>query len=121
MQLYTCPCGGRFAAEPGFEGARVSCPYCHRIITVLPPTPPTPRTSSDVLGQVVGRGSGQPFDFHPGVAGVLSLFFPGAGQIYRGETGAGIVWLLAVFIGYLCCIVPGFVLHILCVVAAARR
>jgi TM2 domain-containing membrane protein YozV len=31
---------------------------------------------------------------HPGVAAVLSLVIPGAGQMYRGDIGAGFIWLV---------------------------
>lgn len=55
----------------------------------------------------------------PGVAAVLSLVIPGAGQMYQGKIGVGFLWLLCVSIGYLLFIFPGLVLHILCVVMAA--
>lgn len=53
-----------------------------------------------------------------GVAALLSLFFPGAGQIYRGKAMEGIFWLIFVVIGYAIFIVPGIVLHIACVADA---
>lgn len=55
----------------------------------------------------------------PGVAAVLSLVIPGAGQMYRGRVGIGFAWLFAVVIGYVAFVVPGLILHIACVVAAA--
>lgn len=60
----------------------------------------------------------QPPRWNPGVAAVLSLFLPGAGQIYKGQIGNGLVWLIFVALGYLF-IVPGLILHILCIVGAA--
>ena len=57
----------------------------------------------------------------PGVAGLLSFFIPGAGQMYKGDVGSGVAWLIAVFVGYLLFIVPGFILHIFCIVNAASR
>lgn len=36
---------------------------------------------------------------NPGTAAVLSLFIPGVGQIYNGQWGWGILWLI---------ITPGF-------------
>ena len=54
----------------------------------------------------------------PGVAAVLSFLIPGAGQIYRGKIGKGIIWLISVILGYLFLVVPGIVLHIICVVNA---
>jgi hypothetical protein len=54
----------------------------------------------------------------PGVATLLSGFWPGAGHIYCGEVGAGLGWMMATFVGYVAFIVPGFILHICCMVAA---
>ncbi|HOK47844.1 MAG TPA: hypothetical protein PLP04_08255 [Bryobacteraceae bacterium] len=54
-----------------------------------------------------------------GVAAVLSLFLPGAGQIYMGSIAAGIVWLIFTVIGYLLLILPGLVLHLICILHAA--
>ena len=54
-------------------------------------------------------------DSSPGVAAVLSFIIPGAGQIYRGKIGKGLVWLVFVIIGYFLLVVPGFILHLLCV------
>jgi TM2 domain-containing membrane protein YozV len=51
----------------------------------------------------------------PGVAAVLSFFFPGVGQIYRGKLLKGIFWLIAVVLGYIMFVFPGIVLHIICI------
>jgi hypothetical protein len=58
--------------------------------------------------------------FSPAVAGLLSFLWPGAGQIYRGEVGAGIGFMIATLVGYVLFIVPGLVMHIISVVNAAR-
>lgn len=55
----------------------------------------------------------------PGVAAVLSLVIPGAGQMYKGQIFNGLLWLVFVVIGYLLFIVPGLVLHLLCILGAA--
>jgi TM2 domain-containing membrane protein YozV len=55
----------------------------------------------------------------PGVAAVLSLIIPGAGQMYKGEVGGGLAWLFLVVLGYVFFVIPGFLLHILCIVTAA--
>ncbi|MEM1013800.1 MAG: hypothetical protein AAGI46_16465 [Planctomycetota bacterium] len=55
-----------------------------------------------------------------GVAALLSLLIPGVGQMVNGKVGAGIVWLIGTFIGYLLFIVPGLILHIICIVDAAN-
>ena len=57
---------------------------------------------------------------HPSgaVAGVLSLLVPGAGQLYAGRPISGVLWFVLVTLGYLMLIVPGVLLHILCVASA---
>lgn len=59
--------------------------------------------------------------FSPGVAAVLSLVIPGAGQMYRGKVGAGFGWMIAVVLGYIAFVFPGLILHIICVFNAAGR
>lgn len=54
-----------------------------------------------------------------GVAAVLSLVIPGAGQMYAGSVGGGIAWLIFVVLGYLAFVVPGLILHLLCILSAA--
>ena len=58
-------------------------------------------------------------DWQPGVAAVLSLVIPGAGQIYKGRIGAGLVWLICTVLGYVALILPGIIIHIICIVNAA--
>lgn len=55
----------------------------------------------------------------PGVAAVLSLVIPGAGQMYKGNIGTGIFWLIIVCIGYFLLVIPGLILHLICIVTAA--
>jgi TM2 domain-containing membrane protein YozV len=52
-------------------------------------------------------------------AAVLSMIVPGAGQLYAGRPLSGVAWFVLVTMGYLLLIVPGVVLHILCVASAA--
>lgn len=56
--------------------------------------------------------------WHPGIAAVLSFFFPGVGQIYRGKIVRGLLWMAAVAVGYWLLIVPGLILHLLCIINA---
>ncbi|MEX1224460.1 MAG: hypothetical protein WEA31_07925 [Pirellulales bacterium] len=56
--------------------------------------------------------------WNPGVAILLSLLWPGVGQIYKGEVAAGIVWMFCTFMGYVLFVLPGLVLHIICIVNA---
>lgn len=53
-----------------------------------------------------------------GVAALLSLIIPGAGQIYKGNVLSGIGWLIFVPLGYMFFIVPGAILHFFCIIAA---
>jgi len=54
----------------------------------------------------------------PMLAAFLSLWVPGAGQLYAGRIGAAFLWFLAVGMGY-ALILPGLVLHLLCIASAA--
>ena len=57
-------------------------------------------------------------EWSPGVAALLSFLIPGAGQIYKGSIGIGLLWLICVVTGYVMMIFPGVVLHIICVYKA---
>ena len=57
-------------------------------------------------------------DWNPGVAAVLSLVIPGAGQIYKGQIFNGLFWLLCVVIGYAMFVFPGVLLHVFCIIGA---
>jgi TM2 domain-containing membrane protein YozV len=52
-------------------------------------------------------------------AAVLSMIVPGAGQLYAGRPLSGVAWFVLVTMGYLLLVVPGVLLHILCVASAA--
>ena|ERR1022692_394993 len=65
----------------------------------IPPIPAQPRPSD-------------------GVAAVLSLFIPGAGQMYKGRVGGGILWMLFTIVGYCMYVVPGVILHLICIFRA---
>jgi TM2 domain-containing membrane protein YozV len=56
----------------------------------------------------------------PGVAALLSLIIPGAGQIYKGQIGKGLLYLIVVVAGYALFVVPGLILHLLVILDAAR-
>jgi len=55
---------------------------------------------------------------NPGLAAVLSLFMPGAGQLYAGRIVGALMWFLAVSAGYYL-VLPGLILHVFCIVSAA--
>ncbi|HLL24291.1 MAG TPA: hypothetical protein VK427_19305 [Kofleriaceae bacterium] len=52
------------------------------------------------------------------VAGLLSVWIPGAGHLYAGRIVSALLWFLAVGAGYVL-ILPGLVLHLFCIVSAA--
>ncbi|MCB1060574.1 MAG: zinc ribbon domain-containing protein [Calditrichaeota bacterium] len=56
--------------------------------------------------------------WNPGVAAVLSFFFPGVGQIYRGKILRGLIWMAAVAVGYFMLWIPGAILHLICIINA---
>jgi TM2 domain-containing membrane protein YozV len=53
------------------------------------------------------------------IAAVLSLVIPGAGQMYKGRIGLGVVWLAITLLAYVTLLLPGMLLHFLCVFQAA--
>lgn len=57
-------------------------------------------------------------DLSPGVAAVLSLIIPGAGQMYCGHVAEGLFWLLFIVLGYAMFILPGLALHVICIFGA---
>ena len=109
MALTTCrECGQTVSSE-----AR-SCPHCGV---------PSPSGSHyagahayESAQQVVYVERRQPSG---GVAAVLSFLLPGLGQLYKGQVGRGLLWFFATAIGYAALIVPGLILHLVCIINAA--
>jgi len=58
--------------------------------------------------------------YSPLGAAALTVLLPGAGHMYSGRTRAGLFWLLGTLAGYMCLVIPGIVLHILCIASAAN-
>lgn len=54
----------------------------------------------------------------PGIAALLSFLIPGAGQMYKGNVVSGIFWFIFTIIAYFMLIIPGLVLHFICIFAA---
>ena len=55
---------------------------------------------------------------HPGIAAVLSVLLPGLGQVYSGRLLAGGLWFLATGFAYWAVLLPGFLVHALCIWSA---
>ncbi len=51
-------------------------------------------------------------------AAFLSFLIPGWGQMRRGKTGQGLIWMVVVIAGYFLFLVPGLILHVICIVHA---
>ena len=110
----------------------IKCRHCGEIIDVtrraMQPAQPqqviqnvnvsTPVYQTQQTGVAPGYGYGQRL-WSPGVAALLSFFIPGLGQLYKGSIATGIIWLFAVPIGYVLLVVPGIILHIICICTAA--
>jgi len=54
-----------------------------------------------------------------GAAALLSMVVPGAGQLYAGRPLTAVAWFVLVTMGYMLLVIPGVLLHILCVASAA--
>jgi TM2 domain-containing membrane protein YozV len=108
QELIACP----YCAEPIRYGAR-KCRHCGEYL------------DDDLRRQQRRAAYDNPLAAgakpNAGIAAVLSLFFPGAGQIYREKIGAGIAWMIAVAIGYVLLVVPGLILHGFCIYDAATN
>jgi hypothetical protein len=56
--------------------------------------------------------------FNPVIAGVLSFFIPGLGQLYKGQFWGALLWFILTSVGYFLLIFPGLILHFFCVASA---
>lgn len=54
-----------------------------------------------------------------GVAMLFNIFWPGMGQIYQGRAFTGLFFMIATPIGYLMLIIPGMVMHLICILDSA--
>jgi hypothetical protein len=58
---------------------------------------------------------------NPGTAALLNVFLPGAGHLYQGKALAGFIWFIATALGYACLIVPGLVIHVVCIISVFAK
>lgn len=144
---FDCPyCENPIRARPEAAGKSGECKKCGMPVVVPmaapreeaelivrnpPPAPVTTRYEPEPAPPVYQYQQPAPVIVHnvvnqqsaprwnPGVAAVLSLVIPGAGQIYKGQIFNGLLWMLLVIIGYIAFVVPGLVLHLLCIIGAS--
>src|SRR4051794_28075699 len=97
-----------------------TCPFCSTVIQ--PMTGVCKHCGRDLAAPTTGQAATvvpRTRPYSPAIAAVLSLVIPGAGQMYCGRVGTGMRWLVAVMIGYVARIVPGAILHVICICSAA--
>ena len=93
------------------------CPYCKEVIHKYALKC---RHCGEVLDEALREKLERPPQrWNPGVAAVLSFLWPGLGQMYKGQVLNGFAWMFVVGLGYCFCLVPGFILHVICVFGAA--
>jgi predicted RNA-binding Zn-ribbon protein involved in translation (DUF1610 family) len=91
------------------------CPYCGE--EILAQAKKCKHCGEFLDGELRRRNA--PRKWSPGVAAVLSFIIPGLGQMYKGQIGNGLVWMIVVIIGYVMMIIPGLILHLCCIAGAA--
>ena len=127
VQSVAIPCP--FCAEPVRAGAQ-ECEHCGETLDVAArtakaarraakePTRPT-MTFSNAGGASSNTSAATRPTFSPGAAAAFSFLIPGLGQLYKGEVMAAFGWWLFTGLGYLCCLIPGMIMHTLCIFSAA--
>ena len=89
---------------------QVRCPYCSELVAFAAKKC---KHCGEFLDPILRKSQQQ--KWNPGVAAVMSLLIPGTGQMYKGQIGVGIAWLIAVPLGYVAFVLPGVILHITCI------
>ena len=103
------------AAEPPPPSGETVAPVATAALPPpLPAAPPSPRSAATrriVYEPPVRR-------WRPGLAGLMSLFVPGLGQLYKGQWLNAVAWFLVVAAGYAALVIPGILLHACCILGA---
>lgn len=86
------------------------CPDCHNDVSRAAIA--CPSCGHPIASQAVRK-------WNPGIAALLSLVLPGAGQMYKGQVFNGLFWFVLVITGYILFLLPGVILHLVCIVGAS--
>lgn len=110
--------GKAMAERENNKSRMLLCPTCRHSVSEEADACPscghpfTPRGNVVVVAHV----------WNPVIAGLLSLFIPGLGQLYKGQIFRGIIWLCVVALAHLLFFwlwdIPGIIMHALCVLNA---
>jgi len=55
------------------------------------------------------------------MAGLCAFLFPGLGHLILGKPFQALLWCFGIFVGYVCLIVPGIIVHIISIVDAVKQ
>ena len=106
--IYCASCEGKVSE------ALETCPHCGHPLSSKSAKPKEIRTEQPQQ-QVIMMQS-MPSN---GIAAVLSFIIPGVGQMYKGYAISGLFWLLITIVGYAFFVIPGIILHVICILGAA--
>ncbi len=90
----------------------IKCPECNKEISDKATSCPScghplkDEKSKTILATVKPSG---------GIAALISVFFPGFGHLYCGKFIRCVLWFFFVIGGYFLFIIPGIILHLLCI------
>ena len=101
---FSCPaCSAPLSIDDQHAGATVNCPQCNSPMIV-------PQVAPQIIYVSQPRERNREHTPHPGIAVVLSFFWPGLGHLYCGHFFSGFFWMLfhgaMVFIGMLALLAP---------------
>jgi hypothetical protein len=96
------------------------CPYCDEVISIRAVKC---RLCGELLDPDLRREREAPRQkrrtFSPVLAGLMSAFVPGLGQLYKGQFGRAVLWFFVVPLSYCLCFVPGPIVYVICICDAA--
>jgi hypothetical protein len=108
--------GASSTLQPEVQNELKRCPYCSEIILSKAKKC---KHCHEILDAELRKSILPQPKWSPAVAATLSLVIPGGGQVYRGKLIPGCLWAFFVAVGYGSFILPGIILHLLCISFAA--